>query len=305
MSRNYAIDATTWRAYQPHLPAGLRLPDDDLPAESRWAWDGLDVHVDRYARPDAATTVIVVHGGGGYGRLLAPFGRQIALADADVVLPDLPGYGLTTCPPQEMTYGRWVRCVADLAVAEQARTGRPVRLFGMSMGGMLALHAAMVAPAGTVAGVGATTLMDPRARAVRRGVGRIPIPGALLRLGVADRVRLPMPLLAPVERMSSVRAINRLCLRDPQGGGNRVPYGFLRSWLAYQPVMEAEAFDRCPVLLAHPLADRWTPVAWSQDVLRRIPAPTTFVGLERCEHLPAEEPGATTLRTAVGTWLGA
>lgn len=303
MPRTYATDASTWRAYRPHLPTALRLPDDDLPTESTWAWDGLDVHLDRYELPSAATTVVVVHGGGGYGRLLAPFGRLLAQAGADVVLPDLPGYGLTACPPRAMTYGRWVRCLVDLVAAERRRTGRPVRLFGMSMGGMLALHAAMAAPPDAVAGVGATTLMDPRSPAVRRGVGRLPVPAALLRVRRLDRLALPMPLLAPVERMSSVAAINRLCMRDAQGGGNRVPYGFMRSWMTYEPVMEPEAFDRCPVLLAHPLADRWTPVSWSQDVLSRIPSPTTYLGLERCEHLPAEEPGLTRLRTALGTWL--
>jgi len=300
----YAVDAPFWRRYQPHLPADLRLPDDDLPAESRWGWDGLDVHLDRYERPDAHLTVIVVHGGGGYGRLLAPFGRLLAHQGVDVVLPDLPGYGLTRCPSRAMTYDRWVACLADLATVEHERTGRPVALFGMSMGGMLALHAAMAAPEGTVCAVGATTLMDPRDPRVRRAVGRVPLPAALLRSGAADRLRLPMPLMAPVERMSSVRAINRLCVRDPQGGGNRVPIGFLRSWLNHVPAMEPDEFDRCPVTLLHPLADRWTPVAWSRDVLGRIRAPTTFTGLGRCEHLPIEEPGLTTLRDALGPWVG-
>lgn len=303
MALTYATDATTWRAYQPHLPADVRLPDDDLPTESTWAWDGLGVHLDRYERSDADTTVIVVHGAGGYGRLLAPFGRLLAHAGADVVLPDLPGYGLTACPPRQMTYERWVRCLVDLAISEGERTGKRVRLFGMSVGGMLSLHTAMAAPAGAVAGVGATTLIDPRSRPVRRGVGRFPLTGAVLGIGAIDRVRLPMPLTAPIERMSSIKAVNRLCLRDPEGGGNRVPYGFLRSWLTYEPAMEPEAFDRCPVLLAHPLADRWTPPAWSQDVLRRIPAPTTFVGLANCEHLPAEEPGMSALREAMTAWL--
>lgn len=305
MSPSYADDAVTWRAYQPHLPAEVRLRDRDLPVESWWSWDGLDVHLDRYPCPDAHTTVIVAHGAGGYGRLLAPFGRLLAEAGADVVLPDLPGYGLTPCPPQGMTYDRWVRCLADLAVAEAGATDRSVRLFGMSVGGMLALHAAMAAPAGVVAAVGATTLIDPRSPRVRRGVGRVPLPGVLLRTGAGDRLRLPMPLVAPVERMSSIRAINRLCLRDPQGGGNRVPYGFLRSWLTYTPAVEPEAFDRCPVLLAHPAADRWTPTEWSRDVLDRIPAPTTYVELRYCEHLPIEEPGLTTLRETVAAWLAA
>ena len=48
-----------------------------MPAESTWAWRGLDVHLDRYDTPEADLTVIVCHGGGGYGRLLAPVGRLV------------------------------------------------------------------------------------------------------------------------------------------------------------------------------------------------------------------------------------
>ncbi|WP_372790014.1 alpha/beta hydrolase [Paraconexibacter sp.] len=301
----YACDARAWRSYRDHLPPSLRLGSEDLPQECSWSWDGLAVHLDRYERPDSPLTVVVVHGAGGYGRLLAPFGRMLADAGADVVLPDLPGYGLTACPPGRMRYETWVTCLVDLIDAERARTGRPVALFGMSMGGMLALHAAMAAPVGAVAGIAATTLMDPRDRRVRRGAGRLPTPAALLRTGVADRLRLPMPLLAPIERMSSVRPINRRCLVDPQGGGNRVPIGFLRSWLTYAPACEPQEFDRCPVLLAHPVRDRWTPTEWSRDVLDRLAVPTTFVPLQGCEHLPVEEPGLTTLREALRDWLGA
>lgn len=301
---SYATDATTWRAYQRHLPPSLRLADDDLPAEETWRWDGLDVHLDRWSAPHGARcTVVVLHGGGGYGRLLAPYGRLLRDAGCDVLLPDLPGYGLTACPPREMRYARWVTCAAALAQEEAARSGRSVVLFGASMGGMLALHAAGVAPAGTVAGVAATTLMDPRRAEVRRAVGRVPLPAAALRLGVADGLRVPMPWVARLDRMSSVPEVNRLVARDPQGGALRVPVGFLRSWLTYDPPLEPRAFDRCPVLLAHPLADRWTPATWSLDVLQDVPAPTTYVGLERCEHLPIEEPGLTQLGTALGSWL--
>lgn len=299
--RTYAADATTWREYIPHLPGDLRLPEDDLPTESWWSWDGLAVHLDRYEREGARETVIVVHGAGGYGRLLAPFGRLFAQQGANVVLPDLPGYGLTDVESGRMTYDRWVRCIADLVLAESARTGRPVRLFGMSMGGMLALHAAAVLPAGEVTAVGASTLMDPRDAAVRRGVGRFPLPAAILGIRIADGVRLPVPLIAPVERMSSIAAVNRLCRIDSQGGGNRVPYGFFRSWLTHTQA-DASRFDRCPVLLTHPEADRWTPPQWSRDVLDRIPASTRYVALPACEHLPAEQPGLDILKRTIVSW---
>jgi alpha-beta hydrolase superfamily lysophospholipase len=302
---SYAIDASTWRDYQPFLGADMRLDADNLPAERTWAWRGLDVHLDRYHAPEADLTVIICHGGGGYGRLLAPVGRLIHELGHAVVLPDLPGYGLTRVVPSRMRYRLWVDLVADLARAERERTGRPVVLLGMSMGGMLALHAAAAAPAGAVVGLIATTLIDPREPATRAAVSRLP--GArrfsgLLRL-VPPNLRVPMPWLAHVHRMSSLRAVNELCVRDPQGGGNRVPLGFLRSWLTYTPALEPHEFDRCPVLLAHPAADRWTPPELSTRTLERLACPTRYVELERCEHFPIEEPGVSTLRTETAAFL--
>ncbi len=93
-----------------------------------------------------------------------------------------------------------------------------------------------------------------------------------------------------------VAEINAIVSRDPVGGGNRVPLGFFHSWMTYTPPLEPEQFDRCPVLLAHPGADRWTPTALSKKVLDRFPVKTQFVELPNCEHLPIEEPGLSLFR---------
>lgn len=300
MRPSYGTDARYWRRYQQHLPPSLRLTEATLPEEEWWPWRGGSVHLDRYVAPGAETTVVVLHGGGGYGRMLAPFGRALHLGGHEVVLPDLPGFGLTETHGGTTRYEDWVGCVVDLVQLERSRDRRVV-LFGLSMGGMLALHAAAAALPDAVAQVIATTLMDPRTPEVRRGAGRVPTPGFALRSSWADRLRLPMPLLAPVEKMSSTTAINRLCLRDPQGGGRRVPLGLLRSWMTYSPAIEPGRFDRCPVVLAHPLADRWTPARWSQAVLDLLPGPTRFVGLENCEHLPIESPGLQVLLETLGS----
>ena len=51
----------------------------------------------------------------------------------EVVMPDLPGYGLSLAPTELFDYQRWVDCAADLADVEAQRTGKPVALFGMSV----------------------------------------------------------------------------------------------------------------------------------------------------------------------------
>jgi alpha-beta hydrolase superfamily lysophospholipase len=309
--QTYAQDAATWREYQPYLPEAWRLEGDRLPREEYWRWRDLDVHLDRYpANPnarrahEAASSVIVCHGGGGYGRLLAPYGVALREAGYDVVLPDFPGYGLTHIPPRAMRYELWVDAAVDLVAAEHARTGRPVALVGMSMGGMLCLHAAAKAPRGTVAALVVTTLMDPRAPATRAAVGRWPGASHLVPLlRLAGSMRLPMAWMGKLSAMSSQPAVNTLCARDPQGGGGRVPLAFLHSWLTYEPALEPAAFDRCPVLLAHPAADRWTAVPLSLAVFERLPAPKRMVLLERCEHFPLEAPGVEVLRTETLAFL--
>jgi len=40
----------------------------------------------------------MLHGAGGCGRLLAPFGSLLHAHGYEIVLPDLPGYGLSDVP---------------------------------------------------------------------------------------------------------------------------------------------------------------------------------------------------------------
>jgi pimeloyl-ACP methyl ester carboxylesterase len=161
---------------------------------------------------------------------------------------------------------------------------------------MLAVHAALVAPRGTVAAIVATTLMDAREREVRACIMRFPGGRHLVDLmPFVAALRVPMSLVANVHAMSSVPAINAICARDRAGGGNCVPIGFLHSWMTYTPP-RVGAFAGSPVLLAHPAADRWTPTALSKRALDRFAAPTRFVELPRCEHFPIEEPGLSLFR---------
>jgi alpha-beta hydrolase superfamily lysophospholipase len=305
----YARDAAAWREYQPHLPPALRLEGDDVPGEERWRWRGLDVHLDRFAAPEAPATVLVLHGGGGYGRILSSAGRLFREAGYEAVMPDLPGYGLTEADWRRCSYGDWVELVADLIAAERERSGRPVALCGMSVGGMLAWHAAAALPRGSVAAVIATNLLDTRDAGTRRAVSRVGLVGgsapAAFKLlgGSLDRVRVPMPLIGKVSAIANDPALAKVFARDRLGGGNRATVRFLRTWLTYEPALEPEDWDRCPVLLAHPGDDHWTPTALSLKFFDRLPEPKRFVELENCGHLPMEEPGLTALRAEIADWL--
>ncbi len=77
----------------------------------------------------------------------------------------------------------------------------------------------------------------------------------------------------------------------------------MHSLFQVRPALEPEAFDRCPVLLAHPAEDHWTDVRISKPFLDRIAADTSLVMLENCGHFPIEQPGLSQLQQAALEFL--
>jgi pimeloyl-ACP methyl ester carboxylesterase len=291
----YARDVRYWTRYDSTLRGLQRAAVQAV--EERWRWRELSVHIDRLPAPDAPIKLILVHGVGGYGRLvLAPFGLPAHEHGVEVVAPDLPGYGITPAPKAGFDLPLWVDCLTDLVEAEHARDGRPVVLFGLSLGGTIAFHAATRTDA--VAGLVVTTLLDPRRPGVMAAISRWPrltqLGLPLLRhLRLLDRLRLPVRLLTSVHAIANDAALSRLCLRDPQGGGSRLPLRFVRT-ITTSPAIEPQDFTRCDVLALHPTEDRWTDIAFTRDVVDDLPR-GRLVELEGCGHFPVEEPGISTL----------
>jgi alpha-beta hydrolase superfamily lysophospholipase len=93
-------------------------------------------------------------------------------------------------------------------------------------------------------------------------------------------------------------ALIALINADPLGGNH-----VLRSVLEMRPVIEPEQFDLCPLLLAQPLADRWTTLEASKPFFDRIKGPKELVLLQNCGHFPLEEPGVSQLREALLAFL--
>ena len=296
-----------WRRYQPHFPEAMGCTPASTPREAYWRWRDLDVHLDRLDLPGAPLKVIVLHGAGAYGRVMAPAAVLAQRYGYSTVAPDLPGYGLTRVARRRMTYPLWVDCVCDLIDAELARDGLPIVLFGVSLGGLLAYQAAARSP--RVIGLCATTLADPRERAVRRGFARHPLLGTaglwlLEHLApLTDGLPLPMALMSRMQHISNKRELAELVASDRLGGGNWVPARFLRTLLTTAPAVEPEDFRSCPVLLAHPGVDRMTDIALSRRFFDRLAAPKRMVVLDGASHMPTEHPGVDQLEAEVLAFL--
>ncbi len=298
-----------WRQYQAYFPEEMRCDETTTPREERWAFRGLDVHLDRLDAPNAKRKIVVLHGAGAYGRVMAPVAVLAQRNGYATVAPDLPGYGLTQVPWSQMSYDLWVDCVCELIEAERARDGLPIALFGVSLGGLLAYHVAARSP--HVSGVVATTLADPRERSTRAGFARTPLLGTLgltllERLRFAfDNVPLPMAHMTRMHAISNDPELSALCVNDRLGGGSWVPARFVRTLMGYAPAIEPEDFDRCPVLLAHPGADRMTDIALSRRFFDRLACEKTIVVLDGASHMPVEHPGIDQLRSSALEFLAA
>jgi alpha-beta hydrolase superfamily lysophospholipase len=302
-------DVQNWVEYQKFFPEAMRSNSpENTPTEEWWAWNGLDVHLDRMAVPESPIKVIVIHGAGAYGRVMAPASVIARRHGYETVSPDMPGYGLTKVPHRRMTYDLWIDCVCDLIDAEVARDGRPVLLFGVSLGGLLAYHAA--ARSRKVIGLLATTMADPREAEVRQGFARNKLLGSAglalvhhLR-GLIDGVPLPIRYLSKMDRISNIPELSRLCERDRLGGGNWVPARFLRTLLYTAPDIEPEDFDLCPVMLTLPGVDRMTEISLSRRFFDRLKTPKKrLVILEGASHMPTERPGVDQMERAVLEFL--
>lgn len=296
-------------SYLAMLPTELRANPLPRRRSTWWRWHDTEVHVERVGDPEAPTRAILLHGAGGHAAALWPYAALAAHHGIHVVVPDLPGYGHTRVPKRHaVRYDHWVQLACDLVEAErQAHDGR-LLLVGASMGGLLAYDAAT--RTGAADQLVVTCLFDPRDPRARRHIARQPwlgaIAGPVLRAvaGPLAGVSVPMRWLANMGAIANKPELTDLVLGDPYGGGNRMPLGFLRSFLDSAPAVEPEDATGPPLVLAHPAEDRWTPVEVSQRFFDRLAVPKELVLLDGAGHYPVELPGARTLIDLVTDGVG-
>lgn len=292
----------SWPTYRTILAEEFGIALQATPAEHLVPVRGHMVRIDEWAASGPCRgTIILVHGGGGNGRILAPFAEPVAALGWRVLAPDLPGFGLTRPSPTfDWDYAEWPRVIAALA---DAQTG-PVVLMGASLGGLTAVFAAQ--QSNNVAGVVATTLLDASVDEHFIKVARWPWLGRISLLSMAlapalvDRMRLPLRLAAPLGTMSTNRRMARYFSDDPLIGASWKPIRFFRTVREFTP---PSLKLHCPLLLVHPGADAWTPTPISLATFNRIDARKQFVELSNGSHLPVEQPAYSELNEQVARFL--
>ena len=295
-------DSPSWLQYRGILANRFDIHFDREPVETWRPIRGHSVHIDEWL-PDGPEKgiLILVHGAGGNGRVLAPFGAFAAQLGWRVLAPDLPGYGLTK-PARAFRwdYEEWPAVVAALADA----CSGPVVLMGLSLGGMTAVFAAEASR--NVAGVVATTLLDMGnrdifIRAARwRWLGLATLLGFRLIPSIVDHAAVPLWLIAPMSKMIGDAAMRAYFSTDQLLGRLWVPSRFFRTLHARKI---SRLYLDVPLLLLHPGSDDWTPTALSKPAFDSIVSEKRLRELTNGSHLPLEQPALQELQEEITSFL--
>lgn len=297
-----------WKQYQRFFPKELRINENNLPIEEWWDWNNYHIHLDRMPAPDSKIKVILIHGAGGNGRLLAPYARMLQVHGYDVVAPDLPPYGLSyTKSLKSMDYSDWIKVITEFIEQEFNRDGKPIVLLGASIGGMLAYH--VVSLSKQVKGLIVTTFVDTSNPKVRDQIAPNKV---ISRLGkfmldsfpfVLDSFRISVTKVSRMKLITNNFDLTQLIMNDPRAAGTKISLRFLRTFLNMKSLIEPEHFDICPILLIHPELDPMTPYSLSESFYKRLQSKKSCVILEGAGHFPIEQPGLEQMKAAVLNFL--
>lgn len=299
------VQQDAWKQLQQHLPVEYRLNSTNSPKEYFFDWNKYNVHVDHYPMPSASAKVILLHGVGTNGRQMTLIlGHPLAQAGFETFALDLPGYGLTKYPAKkDIRYDEWVEIVNAFVNREAAKDQRPIYLYGLSAGGMLALHVSSMNK--HVKGVIGMTFLDQRVTEVQKGTMRFSflqsLTNPLMELGAKTpigNINLPLSLVSKMNQLTNDPQALSIMLDDKTSAGNAMPINFLRSYVHYQPRSPLSSLN-IPILLTQPEDDRWTPLQLSEPVLKQLTTPYKVVILPKGGHYPVEKEALNVLKENV------
>lgn len=294
-------DFPAWKEFQEYYPEEFRISNNNKPKEEYWDWNKYSVHLDRYIPKEnnKKVKVLLVHGGGGNGRLMAPMGVVLSSLGYECVAPDMPGFGLTEIKAPN-SYNTWVELVDALVNAEMIKDKRPVILCGISLGGMLAYHAACLNK--NIKGVIVSSLADTSNPVVQVQLSRNAFMGKTgaktlgLLKALTDNIKVPIKMTTKMWAMANDESFVKKLKNDKVGSGSWVYLKFLRTLFEAKPTIEPENFTNCPLFFFQPEKDFIIPWEISKPFYDRLACEKEMIYLENCGHIPMEEPGVFQLK---------
>jgi alpha-beta hydrolase superfamily lysophospholipase len=308
MSDSYRNEST-WVQLQRYLPPAYRWEPGFAPTEESFHWRNSDIHVDRFENPASPCKLILHHGVGTNGRLLQLIaGAPLAKLGFEVAAVDMPLYGMTRNGEPGIRWEDWVEIGSEFLEREKSADSRPVFLYGLSAGGMLAYNVACETR--KVSGIIGMCFIDARSPLARMRMSDRPRMDevafkmlAAMPDGMLRNMRVPMKHLVKMKALVNDDRALRLLMKDKHSAGASVTLEFVDSMIQYPPTIAFEDFDLCPVLLTQPGDDRWTPFSVTEPFWRRLRAPKKIVTLDNSGHYPIEEPGLTQMRDAIAEFV--
>lgn len=285
----------SWKKFQPFFPEMYRLNEENLPDERYIKLGKFNIHIDDYSlETKSKVRVMLLHGGGGNGRLFSPVGIGLKNKGIESFAPDLPGFGLTEYSGIA-DYHDWIDLVSDIIDYEYSRDPRPIYIFGMSLGGMLAYQAACKNK--HVAGIIVTALADTTKDDVQMMLskdylsGKFGLTALTAFKGIADGIKVPIKMTTKMWAMANNQEFVSLLKNDEVGSGSWVHLKFLRTLMTTKPILPANKFQQCPVLFLQPQDDMIMPFELSKEFFDNLKVQKELIELKNCGHIPLEEPG--------------
>ena len=287
-----------WKEIEGFLPEQLHYTETYKPTEEIWNWKGNKVHLDTFRNANAPAKIICFHGVGTNGRQISMIiGGPLARYGFETITVDMPTYGVTEVNPDMLiTYADWVQCGSDLIDEELKKDDRPIFIYGLSAGGMETYHVAAKNRSKNIKGIIGMTFLDQRKAIVRRETANDKVSGTIgetmvglqCRLG-RKNAKMKMKDASKMTALVNDPKCLDIMMNDVTSAGNSATLAFLYSYMTYQPDMEPEQFDVCPVLLTQPEKDRWTPQFLSDpflDAIKKVTVKKTI--LKNGSHYPIE-----------------
>jgi carboxylesterase len=207
---------------------------------------------------------LVVHGLTGSPHSVAGLAGALAAVGFDVEVPLLPGHGTSPEDLAGVGWPEWQAAVADAYQAVLARTGGPVVLAGLSVGGALAAGLAAAHP--EVAGlIVVNPMIDPPAPSFQALLGDLLAAGERFLPGVGGDIADPDAREEAYDRLP-VAALLSTC----------------RGLDALAPRLRR---IRCPVLVLTSGHDHVIPAVSSDVLAGAVSGPVERVWLEQSRHV--------------------